>query len=274
MRITIEYATTYRYDAPSSGIIQALRVKPRKSHAQHIDSWRVVTDVGGAIRESRDAFGNVVQMFYADAPSSTLTLRVQGRVTTTETAGVQSGLAEPLPAPVFLRRTRLTEPDAELIDLAYAASRGSTLDTLHGLMGAIRSVMRFDPGLTDAATTATEALARRHGVCQDYAHIFIAAARQLGIPARYVSGHLARSDQPRQEAAHAWAEALVPDLGWVAFDPTNGISADERYVRVATGLDYLDAAPVRGARRGGGRERLEVSVHAVDSAQTQTQSQG
>ena len=113
------------------------------------------------------------------------------------------------------------------------------------------------PRRPQADTSAEQAAAAGHGVCQDFAHIFIAAARLLGIPARYVSGHLFRRDGAHaQEAAHAWAEAWVGDLGWVAFDPANGICADDAYVRVACGLDYRDAAPVAGARSGGGAERI------------------
>jgi transglutaminase-like putative cysteine protease len=104
-------------------------------------------------------------------------------------------------------------------------------------------------------------------VCQDLAHIFLATARRLGVPARYVSGHLVRADGLcEQEAGHAWAVALVPGLGWVGFDPANGICPTDAYVRVAVGLDYLDAAPVRGARQGGGEETMDVrlNVHEAD----------
>jgi transglutaminase-like putative cysteine protease len=101
-------------------------------------------------------------------------------------------------------------------------------------------------------------------VCQDLAHIFIASARAMGLPARYVSGHLARSDgQIDQEAAHAWCEAYVEDLGWVGFDPANGVCPTEAYVRVAIGLDYLGAAPVRGSRYGGDGERLDVRLRVT-----------
>ena len=112
----------------------------------------------------------------------------------------------------------------------------------------------------------------KRGVCQDYAHVFIACARHLGIPARYIGGHFLRSDGVvSQEAGHAWAEVYVADLGWVAFDPTNGISTTDAHVRVAVGLDYLGAAPVRGTRIGGAGETLAVKVH-VDQAGRQTQS--
>ena len=113
--------------------------------------------------------------------------------------------------------------------------------------------MAFDTSPTGTTTTAAQAFALKRGVCQDLSHIFIAAARSLGVPARYIGGHFHRSDGVTdQEAGHAWAEAHVPDLGWVAFDPTNGISATDAHVRVAVGLDYLGAAPVRGSRQGGG----------------------
>ena len=99
-------------------------------------------------------------------------------------------------------------------------------------------------------------------MCQDLSHIFIAAARSLGIPARYVGGYFHRNDGViEQDAGHAWAEAFVPDLGWVAFDTANGISATDAHVRVAVGLDYLGAAPVRGMRYGGGGETLVGRGH-------------
>ena len=133
--------------------------------------------------------------------------------------------------------------------------------------------MTFDVGATDAATPASEAFARGRGVCQDLAHVFIGAARTLGIPCRYVGGHLFRSDLATpQEAGHAWTEAHVGELGWVGFDPVNGISPTDAYVRVAVGLDYLGAAPVRGAQVGGSEEKLAVAVTVDQTAQQQQQS--
>ncbi len=124
-----------------------------------------------------------------------------------------------------------------------------------------------------ATTTAAEAFALKRGVCQDLTHIFIAAARSLGIPARYIGGHFHRDDGvTEQEAGHAWAEAFVPDLGWVAFDAANGLCATDAHVRVAVGLDYLGAAPVRGSRYGGGSEALDVAVR-VNQVGSQSQRQ-
>jgi transglutaminase-like putative cysteine protease len=269
MHIRVHHQTTYSYQTPATGVVQALRLTPGDHDGQHIADWRVDVDVDGAYRESRDAFGNCVTMFYAERPASTLTVTVSGLAMTSDTQGVVRA-NELLPPGVFLRSTSLTAPAPTITALADRFRGQAPLEALHGLCTALAQELRFDVDATDATTTAAEALAAGHGVCQDFAHIFAAAARLLGIPARYVSGHLARAEHLQQDAAHAWAEALVPDLGWVAFDPANGVCADDAYVRVAIGLDYLDAAPIRGARRGGGMEQLTVAVHA-GAAQQQAQ---
>jgi transglutaminase-like putative cysteine protease len=137
----------------------------------------------------------------------------------------------------------------------------------------INEHMTFDEDPTNSGTSAVEAFAGKRGVCQDYAHIFIACARSGGVPARFVAGHFLRADgMVNQQAGHAWAEAFVPDLGWVGFDPANGICTTDAHARVAIGLDYLGAAPVRGTRYGGGKETLTVAVK-VDQAGRQGQSQ-
>jgi transglutaminase-like putative cysteine protease len=109
-------------------------------------------------------------------------------------------------------------------------------------------------------TKAEDALEAGRGVCQDHAHVFIAATRLLGYPARYAGGYLMMNDRVQQDAGHAWAEAHVEGLGWVGFDVSNAISPDARYVRVATGLDYREAAPVSGMRFGAASESLDVSI--------------
>jgi len=267
MRIRIDHRTTYRYDAPASSLVQALRVTPTEHAGQHLIDWRVDADIDGSFRDSRDAFGNRVTMFYADGPVSEMTLIVTGLADVTDTAGLINA-EETLPPAAYLRTTELTRCDPGLAALADRFRDEVPLAAVHGLCAAIYNGMRFEVGMTGTATSAGDAFAASHGVCQDFAHIFVTAARQLGVPARYVSGHLARDEA--QEAAHAWAEAYVPDIGWIGFDPTNGISPTDHYLRVAIGLDYLDAAPIRGARRGGGAESLTVSV---DAAAAMRQSQ-
>jgi transglutaminase-like putative cysteine protease len=273
MRVKIAHRTSYAYDAPASQVVQALRLTPRDHEAQHVRSWRIDIDVDGYLRAGTDPYGNALHMFYADGPLAAITITVSGEVDISDSAGLVRGAVEPLDPQVFLRPTPLTTPDRGLADLAARCAQPNTVDALHALMLDIHGHMTFDTDATHAATTAASALAAGRGVCQDFAHMFITAARLMGVPARYVSGHLARDETHPQEAAHAWAEALVPDLGWVAFDPANGVCATERHVRIAVGADYLAAAPVRGARRGGGVETLAVEVHAAD-ARLQSQSQG
>ncbi|HET9535240.1 MAG TPA: transglutaminase family protein, partial [Mesorhizobium sp.] len=134
------------------------------------------------------------------------------------------------------------------------------IDRLHALMNLIADEVAYVPGATHAGTTAEEATALRSGVCQDHAHIFIAAARSLGFPARYVSGYLLMDGAVDQVASHAWAEAHVSALGWVAFDVANRMSPDERYVRLAVGRDYREANPVSGIRLGQAAEALAVHI--------------
>ena len=275
MRIRIDDATSYDYSMLASDIVQLLRVEPCGHDGQHVLHWRLDTDVDGRLRRSHDSFGNAIHMFYADAPLRRLSLHVTGEVDTHGTGGVIAGASEPLPPAVFLRVTPLSTPDAAIVALARACRDANPLNTCHNLTTALYDGMVFDADVTHSHTDAIHAYGLRAGVCQDYSHIFLAAARSLGIPTRYVSGHLLRADGlVVQPAGHAWVEAKIPDLGWVGFDPTNGMATTENYLRVAVGLDYLDAAPVRGARRGGGAETLIVSVKTQDSGQLAAMSQG
>jgi len=272
VRIHIDHATTYAYDRAARFIIQTLRLTPRSTEAQQVRHWRVETDVDARLRKSEDAFGNIVHTLYTEQPTQTLTVRVSGEVVTSDTAGIVPAGQETLPPLVFLRDTPLTRADKAMRGFAkLAAGEGSSLERLHRLMSAVNQRIAFEIGVTDAGHTAAEAFALGRGVCQDHAQIFIACARAVGIPARYVSGHLCRSDGViEQEAAHAWAEAWVEDLGWVGFDPANGVCPHERYVRIAGGLDSLGAAPIRGTSYGGGPGMLSVKL-SVRPVQQQPQ---
>lgn len=266
MRLAVTHETIYRYGTPASSAIQTLRLTPRGHDGQYVVGWRVEIDRDARMRRATDAFGNTVHSFTLPGPLESLTISATGTIETEDTAGVIRGQVERFPAVVFLRDTPLTLADAAIRDFAraVAAPEGDRLALLHTLAAAVKERMTFDTGPTDAQTAAASAFALGHGVCQDFAHIFIAAARHLGIPARYVSGYLYRPDTAAQDAGHGWAEALVDDLGWVGFDPTNGISATDAYARIAVGLDYLNAAPVRGTRYGGADETLEVRIRVED----------
>jgi transglutaminase-like putative cysteine protease len=274
MRLQVKYDTLYRYSAPTRRLIQQLRVTPHSFSGQNVVDWRVDVDCDARLHQGRDGYGNVTHMLYVDQPVEQLRVSVSGIVLAEDRSGMVSGLPADLPPQVFLRSTPLAEPVGDIADLADSLrDDGPVLPRLHQLNTLINRRMRFDTNATGIGTTAAEAWEARHGVCQDFAHIFIAVAREIGVPARYISGHLFRRDgAAEQEAAHAWAEAHVDGLGWIAFDPANGICADDAYIRVAAGLDYRDAAPFSGARSGGGQEELEVGVE-VRLARTQSQFQ-
>ena len=270
MRIRISHESIYRYGAPVAGVIQTLRLTPRNHDGQYVVSWRIDISEDCRLDHHEDAFGNITHTFTAEGTFTELGVTVDGEVETQDTNGIVRGAIERFPESLFLRETALTRPDTAILAFARearAAVDGDTLALLHLMTERLHGEIVFDTDPTHTATTAAEAFALRRGVCQDLSHIFIAAARSLDIPARYVGGYFHRADGVvRQEAGHAWAEAFVPDIGWVGFDPANGISPTDAHVRVAVGLDFLGASPVRGARKGGGSEALSVTIHVAQAA--------
>jgi len=272
MRIRVAFASTYVYDRPAR-MVQLLKLTPRSHEGQHVSYWHVDVQPDAKLWQREDPLGNVTLAMYLSQPTPRVTINVSGEVETFDTAGVVRGSVERFPDIVYLRSTALTEADKALIEFAHdaVADIDDPIAQLHALMGAVHREMTFDTKPTEVTTTAAQAFMLKRGVCQDLTHVFITAARRLGFPARYVSGHLARLDGAELEASHAWAEVKVADLGWIGFDPTNDVCPTETHLRVAVGLDYLGAAPIRGARYGGGAEVLDVKLKAADAA-TQTQA--
>ncbi|TIV99334.1 MAG: transglutaminase family protein [Mesorhizobium sp.] len=260
MRLKITHRTEYRYDAPVQYLLQRLRLLPVSGPTQAVASWAIKID--GAREEVRftDHFGNDTRLVSAEGGHHTIIVEAAGEVTTRDTAGVSGPHHGFAPLWLFGQQTPLTTAGDGIRELAGAAGEGSDIERLHRLMATIRERVDYKPGATSVVTAAEEALALKSGVCQDHSHIFAAAARAMGFPARYISGYLMMDASVEQAASHAWAEAHVPGLGWVAFDPANGISPDERYVRVATGRDYRDASPVSGILLGQAEEKLAVTV--------------
>ncbi len=266
MRIKVQHTTTYRYTQPATSALQLLRLTPRSHEGQFVRKWRVGVDTDAHLDKSADAFGNVTHLVFLDGPLTEVRIMIEGEVDTLDTHGVVRAALERQPHGLFLRETALSRPGPELQQFAretMAAQDGTVIATLHALNARIYGEFAFQIGATTAETTAQQAFAAKAGVCQDFAHVLIAAARCLRIPARYVSGYYLRTDRTDQEAGHAWMEAFVPDLGWVGFDPAQGVCVSDRYVRVAIGADARDAAPVRGARTGGGREDLDVTIQVA-----------
>jgi transglutaminase-like putative cysteine protease len=268
MRLRIAHSTTYRYEPAATGIIQILRMTPGSHDGQYVAEWQIDVSTDSRLHPHQDAFGNLTHVLTESAISD-LTIGVEGLIETHDTGGVLRGTDERFPPSLFLRSTPLTAVNPAMAAFSRelrSESEADTLGFLHALMLQINDHMTFDVDPTTSGTSAAEAFGLKRGVCQDYAHIFIACARSAGVPARFVSGHFMRTDGAvHQQAGHAWAEAFVPDLGWIGFDAANAICSTDAHARVAIGLDYLGAAPVRGTRYGGGNETLTVAVK-VDRA--------
>jgi len=263
MRLAIRHTTRYDFTNPVAHGLQRLRLRPKTSHGQKVLAWDMQLDGAKAEAEYDDHNHNHTTLVSIRDGVSSVSVTCSGVVETADTVGIVGPHTGFMPLWCFLDQTALTRPGPRIKALATGleGKRGDVLDLLHTLCDAVNDAVRYQIGGTDVATTAEAALAAGQGVCQDHAHVFIGAARLLGVPARYVSGYLMMDDRVDQDAGHAWAEAHVPGLGWVGFDVSNRTCPDARYVRVASGGDYRDAAPVSGITFGqSGDSGLVVSL--------------
>ena len=261
MRLTIRHTSHYSYSHPVSYALQQVRQIPKPRPSQEIIDWSLELVNAEEEVEFEDQFNNQTLLIRADENATDIRITCNGVVETHNQSGVLGPHRGPMPLWYFHRSTPLTKLGAGVRGLIKEIDRDiDSVEQLHGLMTLVSEQVKYETGQTDAQTTAEEALERGVGVCQDHAHIFVAGARALGFPARYVSGYLMMNDRVEQDAAHAWAEVHIPNLGWVGFDVSNGISPDERYVAVATALDYHGAAPIRGLVYGDHAEELAVRI--------------
>lgn len=263
MRLRIRHVTRYRFENPVTYGLQQLRKTPKSSHQQTVIAWETAVEGGRKELGFEDHNNNSVELISFARGATELTVRSQGEIELAQTHGVLGPHRGPAPLWLFRRATPRTRAGAGCRALIRDVTGDTDLERLHGLSQAIVDTVGYELGSSRADWTAEEALAGGRGVCQDHAHIFAACAREMGFPARYVSGYLLMDDRIEQDAMHAWAEAHLDGLGWVGFDVSNGISPDIRYVRVATGLDYDEAAPVRGTRIGGAGEALSVEIEVA-----------
>jgi transglutaminase-like putative cysteine protease len=271
MRLNIHHETAYHYAAPASYSIQYLRLTPPTLPGQRVLSWKLAAPA--PLRPWIDAFGNQAHVLVIDKPHEEIRILATGEVESDDVDHLLPADGEPHPPSLYLRSSRLTETDEALYDFAQSLAAKFKIGRRNGLdelMHAIRDHVAYQPGVTDAATKASESFGHKAGVCQDHAHIFIACCRALAIPARYVSGYLCTAKVgDAGMASHAWAEAWIEDKnaqGWATYDVANRTQAGEAHVRLAHGLDYLDACPVRGMRKGGRGEALDVLVHVGEAA--------
>lgn len=262
MALSIQHITTYRFETPVHYGLQQLRLTPKSRAGQEVRAWQMLIEGGRAECDFTDEYLNQVSLVSFDPGASEIVIRCQGLVEIEDRAGVVGKHGGFAPLWLFQRSTPLTRAGARVRALARGLKdeHDADIPRLHALAARVREAVAYDIGTTGPETSAEEALELGRGVCQDHAHIFIAAARSMGYAARYVSGYLLMEDRIHQDASHGWAEAHCEGLGWVGFDITNAISPDHRYVRVASALDYHGAAPISGLRQGTGKESLSVDI--------------
>lgn len=260
MQLTVRHQTRYEFDRPVARGLQQLRKTPKSSSGQRIVQWSTTLKGASKELEYTDHNRNCVELVSFEPGATRIELCSEGVVEVEDQGGIvgrHNGFA---PLWLFRGHTDQTKPGTRCRDILRRIDGGDDIARLHQLSARIRSEIAYETGRTESHWSAEEVIAEGHGVCQDHSHVFLACARLLGFPARYVSGYLMVDGRTAQEAMHAWAEAHVDGVGWIGFDISNGISPDARYIRVATGLDYAQAAPVTGVRYGDAAESLTTSL--------------
>jgi transglutaminase-like putative cysteine protease len=260
--LLISHQTHYRFDRPVTYALQRLKLRPKDNAGQLVLDWDIDIDGGRIQSACEDAHLNHVTLVSVDPGRTEISIKCHGTVETSNGDGIIGKHRGHIPLWCYLKPTRLTAPGKAVAKMLgnFKLDPANELGGLHALSDIIRNAVQYEGGHTQSNTTAEQAIGIGRGVCQDHAHIFIAAARSLGIPARYVSGYLLMEGVTEQSASHAWAEAHVEPLGWVGFDISNGYSPDQRYIRVATGFDYSDAAPITGLSFGAHDKSMVVSL--------------
>ncbi|MFM1991728.1 MAG: hypothetical protein RJA99_4685 [Pseudomonadota bacterium] len=257
MLLSVWHSTVYRYATEVARSTQYIRLSPAATPRQRVVDWRL--ELPAPAVTMTDAFDNLTHVLTLDAPHQEIRLLAQGRVEVDETDdGEPAGRINPR---VYLRSTPLTVPDDAIrafVAPLRAMVRSRPLMGMTDLMHALAERMPYEKGHTSVETTAAQSFAAGRGVCQDHAHVFAACCREMGIPARYVSGYVYTPDR-RGVASHAWAEAWLSNR-WISFDVGNAGQSGVAHLKLAVGLDYLDACPVRGVRLGGDGEALHTSA--------------
>jgi transglutaminase-like putative cysteine protease len=283
---SVRHLTQFRYSTTVNESLMELRMHPRTEGTQRCLSFQLTIDPRAQVFTYRDYLGNSVHHF--DVPGKHTLLRI-----------IAESLVEvqpPTPLPPHLDATdwnrlddmiaagdywellmpsQFAQPTPGLTQLIHdlrVDRHDDPLSFLSALNFAIYNWFEYVPKATRVDSPIDHAIEARKGVCQDFAHIMIALVRPLRVPCRYVSGYMFHRDlkQEKQDrsvegASHAWVEALVPRLGWVAFDPTNNLIGADRHIRVAIGRDYADVPPTRGVYKGEAHSELSVSVRVSPS---------
>jgi transglutaminase-like putative cysteine protease len=273
MRLSIDHRTRYNFSEPQARVIQLLRMTPMDNGSQTISDWHIDVNCDARLREGRDGYGNVTTMLYIDGPILSVEIEVRGDVVTEDHNGLLTAQKEALPSLFFKRTTPASCADEAIAAFAQSLAGGlaNVHDQAKALNTAVRERFETRPGRTPKSRTAAESFGLGWGSARDAAHLLLAAARSLGIPGRFVSGHcLDGPNSATHKSAHCWTELHIDKTGWIGFDPSTGRNPGETYVRVAIGLDASDGTPLSGTRTGGGIEELDVDVR-VEMSSTQNQ---
>ncbi len=260
MKLHIHHRTVYRYEGSATYSIQTLKLTPRRDPSQRTLNWRI--HAPGRRIEQQDAFGNITHLLTLEGAHSEVAIQAEGVVETDDRFDgllPDEGILSPL---VYVNATPLTAPSEaiQVLSRQVFASSTATPAEMATLMRLVADKVSYRPGTTAVTDSASEVVARGEGVCQDQAHVAVAICRAAGIPARYVSGYIL-VEEGIHAASHAWIEVWLRDANaWQGCDVTHQVHAGARLCRLAVGRDYMDAAPVRGVRRGGGREAMDVQV--------------
>jgi transglutaminase-like putative cysteine protease len=264
------HRTRYTYAAPVRESFNEVRLRPVSNEHQRCDSFVLKVIPAVHLRHYEDFYANCVHHFEVPQPHSSLLVEAQSLVVTTEDNWLDP-MAQPFPLSrihecvrlercfEYLQSSQYVELDPVVWRVAIDASAGctDTWQAAQALMRWVHGQFTYAPKATTAYTRMAEALQRRTGVCQDYAHVLIGLCRSLQIPALYVSGYLCT---PGADASHAWVEVYIPDVGWRALDPTHNVQPDQNYVKIAVGRDYADVTPTRGHYKGTQQRSIEVEV--------------
>ncbi|MEV4935807.1 MULTISPECIES: transglutaminase family protein [unclassified Sphingobium] len=280
MKLLVRHQTVYRYEAAAGRVAMRLKLMPVDTPTQKVLDWQVSVNEEPLTGFRRNSYGEMEAIWVRHDRMDNAVIVAEGLVETREGHGVVGWLGCPVNPRYFLRETRLTGTSPEIRAMALSLpDEDGPLARLHALSAAVSDAVAYRAGVTTADTTAAEAFALGAGVCQDHAQVFIAGARAMGIPARYVSGYLLADEGDVLHETHGWAEALVPELGWVGFDPSNRVCVTERYLRLACGLDADEAAPIRGSVTVAGDIWIDADVRiaqaedGVEERQLQRQQQ-
>jgi transglutaminase-like putative cysteine protease len=273
--LAVRHRTVFRYAGAVRNSVNTLHLEPRDFLFQRTLSAFIKVIPATRLRRFDDLFGNVTHHFELSSEHRMLEIESMVKVRNLPLHITNRGYSDGMDCyddPTirehcwqYLLESRWVSLPPEIwrqaLDLTMAET--AVFEKAAAIMRWIHEEFTYEPGTTDVETHLEQAFALRKGVCQDFTHVMIGMCRAIGLPARYASGYIltgGRDSLVGAQASHAWCEVYLPETGWIGFDPTNSVLADQRYVKIAVGRDYGDVAPIYGSYIGSAGCRMEVEV--------------